>query len=64
MAKITFIRAYPFVKSVMVDILYESNRIYTMPIGQMPRTAKEWMVDKTATEVWDKMLERWETIYK
>ena len=64
MAKIKFIRIYEFYDSEWCDILYESNRLCTMPVTEMPKTAKAWLANKTGIEQYDRTLKINEIIYK
>lgn len=68
MGKICFIRTYKQFGNEECDIVYEKNgrpyRCCSMPVSEMPRTAKLWLVGKTGTKAYDKTLEREETIYE
>lgn len=65
MAKIAFIRTYDFYGTEWMDILYDSsNRMYTMPVEDMPKTAAKWMADKTPKLQYDKIHKREEVIYR
>ena len=49
MANIKFIRMYDFYNTAYVDILYGTNRLYTYPAEEMPKTAYKWLKDKVGT---------------
>lgn len=64
MAKINFIRTYSFGVSEMCDIVYDSGRLYTMCVEDMPATAKRFIESATHKVVqYDKVLKHDETLY-
>lgn len=64
MANIKFIRMYDFYNTAYVDILYGTNRLYTYPAEEMPKTAYKWLKDKVGTRQYNKVFERDEIIYQ
>lgn len=64
MAKIICVTIYPFINGITVDIMYESGRLYTKTLAEVPKTVRAWIVDKNATEHFDKNHNRWVTQYK
>lgn len=64
MASIKFIRVYDFYGTSITDILYESNRLRTVPTQEMPNTAREWLKGRTGIKQYDKVLKRESVIYK
>lgn len=64
MANIRFIRMYDFYGTAYADILYETNRLYTYPAEEMPKTAYKWLKDKHGTKQYNKVFERDEIIYQ
>lgn len=65
MAKIKFIRTYREYGAEFCDIVYESGRLVIREADKMPDTARRFIITATKkTEIFDKTLNRSETIYE
>ena len=69
MAEIRFVREYILnpggkYEHTYYDIIYESGRVYTKYIADLPATVKEWLAGKEKTHYYDPVYKREEIIYK
>lgn len=64
MAKIHAVRVYQFYDEEYADVMYESGRLVSYAVNELPQTVKDWMVDKDWTVQYDKVYKRNEVIYK
>jgi len=64
MAQIKFIREYVFYGTRLYDIVYKSNRCFTVSENDCPSTARRFMDGKTPEKQYDRTFKREELIYK
>lgn len=62
--KIKFVRIYYWYSCEYADIVYKSNRIHTVPIKEMPKTAVRFVRESTRQEnQYDTIFKRNEVLY-
>lgn len=69
MAKIKFVREYKVnyggkYEHTYYDIVYESGRVYTKYITDLPKSVEKWLAGKEAERQYDPVYKREELIYK
>lgn len=64
MSKIRFVRVYKCYGSELMDVIYDTERIYTMAAQDAPKTVKKFMEQATRKDQYDPLYKRNETIYE